>query len=157
MANQALTAELKAEAQRLGFELSGVCAAVEPAGIQRFGEWLAAGYAGEMHYLAGRAEAYTHPRHVLDGARSLLVLGFPYRTAEPESPQPAHGRMARYAWGEDYHHVLWQKLKELEELLLAREPAAAVRTVVDTAPLLEREFAQLAGPGLDRQEHAAAQ
>ncbi len=147
MANTALTAELKNEAQRLGFSLTGVCAAVEPTGIERFGEWLAAGYAGEMHYLAGRAEAYTHPRHVLDGVRSLLVLGFPYRTSEPEPPQPMRGRVARYAWGEDYHEVLWRKLKELENFLQAREPQAAVRTVVDTAPLLEREFAELAGLG----------
>jgi epoxyqueuosine reductase len=147
MANAQLTAELKAEARRLGFSLAGVCAAVEPAGIARFGEWLAAGYAGEMHYLANRAEAYTHPRHVLDGARSLLVLGFPYRTAEPAASQPARGRVARYAWGEDYHEVLWQKLKELERFMLVREPQAAVRTVVDTAPLLEREFAELAGLG----------
>ena len=147
MANEALTTDLKAAAQRLGFALAGVCAAVEPAGIGRFGEWLAAGYAGEMHYLAGRAEAYTHPRHVLDGVRSLLVLGFPYRTSEPAPSQPTHGRVARYAWGEDYHEVLWRKLKELETFLLARAPHAAVRTVVDTAPLLEREFAVLAGLG----------
>jgi len=147
MGTAALTADLKAEAQRLGFALAGVCAGVEPAGITRFGEWLAAGYAGEMHYLAGRAEAYKHPRHVLEGVRSLLMLGFPYRTAEPTASQPMRGRVARYAWGADYHEVLWQKLKELESFLLARQPQAAVRTVVDTAPLLEREFAELAGLG----------
>jgi len=147
MPSTALTAELKAEAQRLGFTLSGVCAAVEPAGIGHFGEWLAAGYAGEMHYLPRRAEAYAHPRHVLNGVRSLLVLGFPYRTAEPTASQPTHGRVARYAWGEDYHEVLWRKLKVLEEFLLSRQPQAALRTVVDTAPLLEREFAELAGLG----------
>src|SRR5262245_30520134 len=130
MHNVSLTAELKAEAQRLGFTLSGVCAAAEPAGVGHLAEWLATGYAGEMHYLPSRAEAYTHPRHVLDGVRSLLVLGFPYRTAEPTASQPARGRVARYAWGEDYHEVLWRRLKELETLLLAREPQAAVRTVV---------------------------
>jgi epoxyqueuosine reductase len=147
MSDQSLTAELKFRAQQLGFTLSGACPAVEPAGIGRFGEWLAAGYAGEMRYLADRAAAYAHPRHVLDGARSLLVLGFPYRTVEPEVSQPTRGRVARYAWGTDYHEVLWQKLKQLEKLLLVREPHATVRTVVDTAPLLEREFAQLAGLG----------
>jgi epoxyqueuosine reductase len=147
MSDQSLTAELKSRAQQLGFTLSGACPAVEPAGIGRFGEWLAAGYAGEMRYLANRAAAYAHPRHVLDGARSLLVLGFPYRTVEPEVSQPTRGRVARYAWGTDYHEVLWQKLKQLEKLLLVRAPQATVRTVVDTAPLLEREFAQLAGLG----------
>jgi epoxyqueuosine reductase len=142
-----LTIELKAEASRLGFSLAGVCPAVTPTGVDRFAEWLAAGYAGSMHYLPARAEAYSHPRHVLDGVRSLLVLAFPYRTAEPEPPQPGRGRVARYAWGEDYHDVVREKLRALEAFLLERAPQAAVRTVIDTAPLLEREFAQLAGLG----------
>jgi epoxyqueuosine reductase len=129
------------------FSLAGVCQAATPEGIHRFGEWLAAGYAGSMHYLSTRAEAYSHPRHVLDGVRSLLVLAFPYRTAEPEPPQPGRGRVARYAWGDDYHDVVRERLRTLEAFLLEREPAAAVRTVIDTAPLLEREFAQLAGLG----------
>jgi len=142
-----LSAELKTEARRLGFSLAGICPAVTPDGIDRFGEWLAAGYAGTMHYLANRAEAYSHPRHVLDGVRSLLVLAFPYRTAEPAPSQPGHGRVARYAWGEDYHDVVRARLRMLEAFFLERAPDAAVRTVVDTAPLLEREFAQLAGLG----------
>ena len=101
-----LTAALKSEAQRLGFELAGVCPAVEPAGLARFREWLAAGYAGEMHYLSSRAEAYAHPRHVLDGARSIVMLALNYRTVEPSEPQPGHGRVSRYAWGADYHDVI---------------------------------------------------
>ncbi len=147
MDNRQLTAALKDEARRLGFSLSGVCAAVTPAGIDRFAEWLAAGYAGTMHYLPNRAEAYSHPRHVLDGVRSLLVLAFPYRTREPAPPQPGHGRVARYAWGDDYHDLIRERLRRLELFLLARAPTASARTVVDTAPLLEREFAQLAGLG----------
>ena len=63
-----LTAALKTQANRLGFELAGACPAVTPNGIERFYEWLSAGYAGEVHYLSDRAEAYEHPRHVLDGA-----------------------------------------------------------------------------------------
>jgi epoxyqueuosine reductase len=142
-----LTFELKAEAARLGFSLSGVCPAVTPAGIARFAEWLAAGYAGTMPYLPNRAEAYTHPRHVLDGVRSLLMLAFPYRTCEPEPAQPGQGRLSRYAWGDDYHDLVRARLRALEAFLLERAPHAAVRTVIDTAPLLEREFAQLAGLG----------
>jgi epoxyqueuosine reductase len=142
-----LTAELKREAQRLGFDLAGVCPAVSPQGMSRFHEWLASGYAGTMDYLPSRAEAYTHPRHVLDGARSLLVLAFSYRTVEPEPPQPGRGRVSRYAWGCDYHDVVRQRLRLLAEFLSDRSPQARVRTVIDTAPLLEREFAQLAGLG----------
>ncbi|MBI3837394.1 MAG: tRNA epoxyqueuosine(34) reductase QueG [Planctomycetia bacterium] len=142
-----LTAELKAAAHRLGFELAGVCPAVGPEGIGRFQQWLAAGYAGEMEYLPARADAYTHPRHVLDGVRSVVMLAINYRTVEPAPPQPASGRVSRYAWGTDYHELVRERLGELADFLRGQAPAARVRTVVDTAPLLEREFAQLAGLG----------
>ena len=142
-----LTDELKQEARRLGFAPAGICPAVTPSGINRFHEWLGRGYAGSMDYLASRADAYTHPGHVLDGVRSLMVLACNYRTVEPEPAQPAHGCVSRYAWGADYHDVLRERLDRLGEFLLARAPQARVRGVVDTAPLLEREFAELAGLG----------
>jgi epoxyqueuosine reductase len=142
-----LTADLKREARRLGFALAGVCPAVTPQGISRFHEWLAAGYAGAMDYLPARAEAYEHPEHVLAGARSLLVLAQHYRTVEPAQAQPGRGRVSRYAWGHDYHDVLRARLRQLTDFLAARAPQARARAVVDTAPLLEREFAQLAGLG----------
>jgi epoxyqueuosine reductase len=142
-----LTAALKTEANRLGFELAGVCPAVTPSSIERFGEWLSAGYAGEMHYLSDRAEAYEHPRHVLDGARSILMLAMVYRTAEPAAPGAGEGRVSRYAWGDDYHLLIRERLNRLGDFLRREAPGARVRGVVDTAPLLEREFAQLAGLG----------
>ena len=142
-----LTVDLKREARRLGFALAGVCPAVTPEGVSRFHEWLASGYAGTMDYLPSRAEAYAHPRHVLDGARSLVVLAFNYRTVEPEASQPGRGRVSRYAWGCDYHDIVRDRLGQLAEFLAVRSPRARVRGVVDTAPLLEREFAQLAGLG----------
>lgn len=142
-----LTASLKGEARRLGFALSGACAAVNPPGFNRFGEWLAAGFAGEMRYLDSRATAYEHPRHVLDGVRSVLMLAMPYRTAEPQTPEAGQGRVSRYAWGQDYHELIWRRLDELARWLESRRPDCRVRGIVDTAPLLEREFAQLAGLG----------
>lgn len=142
-----LTAALKAEAARLGFALAGACPAVTPTGIHRFQEWLTAGYAGEMEYLASRQAAYEHPRHVLEGARSLLLLAMNYRTAEPQPAAPGQGRISRYAWGGDYHDLIHERLRRLVDFLRERSPGAAVRGVVDTAPLLEREFAQLAGLG----------
>ena len=143
-----LTAQLKAEAHSLGFTLAGVSAAVTPTGASRLTEWLARGYAGQMDYLADRQRAYEHPRHVLDGVRSLLMLGLPYRTAEPVQAQPGQGRISRYAWGEgDYHDTIHDRLKRLIYWLKEQVPDAQARGVVDTAPLLEREFAQLAGLG----------
>ncbi len=147
MSADSLTAALKSEARRLGFDLAGVCPAVTPSGIGRFHEWLSAGYAGEMHYLPDRAEAYEHPRHVLDGVRSILMLAMVYRTTEPAAAKEGEGRVSRYAWGVDYHDLIRDRLDDLTEYLKRESPGARVRGVVDTAPLLEREFAQLAGLG----------
>lgn len=144
-----LTSDLKAEADRLGFPLAGICAAVAPDdAVARLRQWLAAGYAGEMTYIGERLPAYADPNRVLDGARSVVMLGFPYRTVEPNTPQVGEGRVARYAWGEaDYHDVLHARLKQLAAWLRERVPDAKVRGVVDSAPIMEREFAQLAGLG----------
>jgi epoxyqueuosine reductase len=142
-----LTRHLKDEARRLGFALAGVCPAVPPDGLHRFHQWLDAGYAGEMQYLHQRKEAYGHPRHVLAGTRSLVMLAFNYRTVEPEPPQAGQGRVSRYAWGSDYHDLVRKRLHELADALRSHRPEADIRGVVDTAPLLEGEFAQLAGLG----------
>ena len=140
-------AELKARAKELGFDLCGICPAVPPPGAGRFQEWIAAGYAGQMHFLPDRAEAYARPQSVLVGARSIVMLAMNYRTAEPAMTQPGQGRVSRYAWGTDYHGIIRDRLARLADWVRARMPQAHVRGVVDTAPLLEREFAQLAGLG----------
>ncbi|MGD9645981.1 MAG: tRNA epoxyqueuosine(34) reductase QueG [Pirellulales bacterium] len=142
-----LTADVKAESRRLGFSLAGVCAAVEPTGFSRLVEWLAAGHAGEMQWIGGRLEAYRHPRHLLDGVRSLVMLAMPYRTLEPATPNPGQGRISRYAWGVDYHDLVRERLHALADYLRSQSGECRTRGVVDTAPLLEREFAQLAGLG----------
>lgn len=118
-----------------------------PQGIHHFRQWIDAGYAGEMHYLANRRDAYEHPRHVLNGARSVVMLAMPYRTAEPRPADVGDGRVSRYAWGTDYHDLIHDRLRQLAGFVTCLAPRAAVRGVVDTAPLLEREFAQLAGLG----------
>ena len=70
MTTLSLTAELKARRRRAGLQLAGVCPAVEPTGLDRFRQWLSAGYGGEMEYLSSRAEAYAAPpRYVLEGHR----------------------------------------------------------------------------------------
>ncbi|HVU88592.1 MAG TPA: tRNA epoxyqueuosine(34) reductase QueG [Pirellulales bacterium] len=147
MDRAALTTYLKQTARELGFDLAGACPAVPAAGFEHLRDWLAQGFAGEMHYLAKREAAYEHPRHVLDGARSLLVLAMNYRTAEPVTPEPGQGRISRYAWGADYHDLIHERLGILREALRAKVPTALARGIVDSAPLLEREFAQLAGLG----------
>ncbi len=142
-----LTAELKREALRLGFDLCGAVAAKSPPGVDRLRRWLAEGMAGEMRYLADRVDAYEHPRSVLANVQGILMLALSYRTAEPAEPKPGQGRVSRYAWGTDYHDLIHARLKRLAEFHRRLVPGAAVRGVVDTAPLLERDFAQMAGLG----------
>jgi epoxyqueuosine reductase len=138
---------IKQESRRLGFSLCGICPAVAPTGMGYFREWLDRGFAGEMHYLPDRAAAYEHPRRVLEGVRSLVVLAMDYVTAEPAPAAPGQGHVSRYAWGDDYHDLIHDRLRSLADWLARQRPGAVVRGVVDTAPLLEREFAQLAGLG----------
>ncbi len=147
MSPEDLTARLKAEAQRLGFNLAGATAAIAPPRIGALRQWLADGFAGQMKYIPDRAAAYEHPKHVLDGARSLLMLATAYRTQQPAEPGPGRGMIARYAWGSDYHDLIRERLHALSDFHRELTPEAAVRGVVDTAPLLEREFAELAGLG----------
>ncbi len=148
-----LSTFLKQRARELGFSLSGICPAVSPSGAGRLDEWLAAGYAGQMDYIADRRKAYDHPRHVLDGVRSVMMLAMPYAEGDVDSTsdgaeQDTFGKVARYARSEvDYHDVIREKLHKLADSLRELVPTATTRGVVDTAPLLEREFAQLAGLG----------
>ena len=143
-----LTQSIKSEAKRLGFGLVGVCPAVTPDGFGQFLQWLEAGYAGEMLYLEDRKEAYRHPQSVLPDVTSLVMLGMHYQTQVPAKSGTGQGRIARYAWGTgDYHDVIHAKLKQLKKFVLSEDESLSVRGVVDTAPLLEREFAELAGIG----------
>lgn len=143
-----LTQRLKSEAERLGFTLSGCCRATTPPDIELFQQWLDAGYAGQMNYMTHRAKAYEHPKHVLTGAKSILMLAVNYRTETARTCSTGHGRVSTYAWGSrDYHDLLHDKLQRLVQYLQQLVPDARARGVVDTAPLLERDFARLAGLG----------
>ncbi len=148
MNQELLGARLKSTARQLGFTMCGICPAAAPTSMDKFDEWLNSGYAGQMHYLSDRREAYQHPKHVLEGVRSIVMLALPYATEPPHPTATGTGRVSRYAWGElDYHDVIRERLHQLADDFREVAPAAITRGVVDTAPLLEREFAQLAGLG----------
>lgn len=144
-----LSQAVKAAAQNVGFDLAGIAPAVTPPGFPRLQQWLQAGFAGQMSYLPRREAAYQHPRHVSASVRSIVMLAVNYKTAEPPPVlAPNHGRVARYAWGSgDYHDLLRVKLNRLADQLHLLHPGCTTRGVVDTAPLLERDFARLAGLG----------
>lgn len=142
-----LTDALRDEARRLGFCHVGACEAVASPGFQRLQQWLQAGCAGQMDYLANRLDAYRHPDRLLDRAKSLLVLATDYRNVGRGADDDGRGLVSRYAWGFDYHDVLRRRLNLLADLHARLAPGARARGVVDTAPLMEREFAVLAGLG----------
>lgn len=148
MTPEHLSKSIKSAAEETGFDWCGICPAVVPGGLDRFHQWLDAGYHGEMEYLSSRKDAYSHPDHVLEGARSIVMLALGYRTSVPNTVKAGQGRVSRYAWGEvDYHDVIHKRLKLLKQHVLEIRPDSRVRGVIDTAPLLEREFAMLAGLG----------
>lgn len=142
------SALIKRLAREVGFDLAGIAPAITPGGYHSFLEWLDQGYAGEMSYLERRKDAYEHPRYVMSSVRSVLMLTLNYQTEEPPAVTGTDARVSRYAWGTtDYHKVIRKKLKQLSHLIRAEYPDCETRGVVDTAPLLERDFAQLAGLG----------
>jgi epoxyqueuosine reductase len=137
---------IQAEARRLGFAACAFARAERmEADEARWREWLAAGQAGAMGYLhtPDRADART----LLENARTVVVCALAYDAAEGEPHGDApHGRIARYARGEDYHVVLKDRLRALAGFV-AQETEVAWRACVDTAPLLERAVAASAGLG----------
>lgn len=136
---------LRAAALEAGFDLFGLAPAGPTPGADRFAAWLAAGNAGEMAYLARGAENRADPRLLLPGARWVAMVGVSYDSlAVPASTlgDPSRGRIARYAWGADYHDVLTPRLRALGEWVGARS-----RAWVDTGPILERAWAEQAGLG----------
>ncbi|MCO6047298.1 tRNA epoxyqueuosine(34) reductase QueG [Aeoliella sp. ICT_H6.2] len=139
---------IKQRAAEIGFSSVGIAPAVTATGTTHLDQWLEAGYGGTMQWLANRRDAYDHPQSVLDGVRSLVMLTIDYRTSAPATIPAGSGRVSRYAWGvEDYHDVIHGWLKQLARDVTRQFPETRVRGVIDTAPLLEREFAQLAGLG----------
>jgi epoxyqueuosine reductase len=135
---------LKQQAHRLGFDLVGIAPATEADGFDRLQEWLARGFAGRMDYMHRLADARRHPDSILPEVRSVVMVAMNYKPAEDEE---GPGRVARYARGADYHDVLRARLNELLAWLHQQQPGCRGRGVVDTAPLLERDFARRAGLG----------
>ena len=139
--------EVRVLARECGFELAGVAEAEPVPEAAWYREWVAAGYAGEMRYLTDRRAAVREdPRNLLASARSIVCVGKLYQTPWPYSTQFSDEERAwisRYAWGDDYHDVMRRRL----ERLAARIGALEYRICVDTAPLLERSYARLAGLG----------
>jgi len=147
-----LTSEsVKHRAREIGFDLCGVAPAESFPELAFFREWIDRGYAGTMGYLPRSAERRSDVRRVVPSARTVIMTGSVYNAGEPYSTErhdPRLGEVARYAWSEDYHHVLGARLESLIAWMREQHPETFVaRAYVDTGPVQERVYAQYAGLG----------
>ncbi|HUE89234.1 MAG TPA: tRNA epoxyqueuosine(34) reductase QueG [Vicinamibacterales bacterium] len=134
---------LKEQARVLGFDVCGIAPAAALPELTRLKEWLGRGYAGEMVYLHKSADTRADIRHFLPTARSVIVTATNYFVDPPSTPH-----IARYAWGDDYHIVLAERLEQLTQWMRdhSEEPFDA-RIFVDKHHVQERAFAKHAGLG----------
>ena len=145
------SAFIKAKAREIGFDACGIAPASDHSELQFFTEWLARGFAGSMSYLSRSAERRRDVRNVVPTARSVIVTATVYNTDRPYSIA-CHDRdrahVARYAWGDDYHDVLTERLEVLLAWMRGEHPEPFdARAYVDTGPVQERVYAQHAGVG----------
>jgi epoxyqueuosine reductase len=153
MQSTGTTEWIASRARALGFELCGVVLAEKFPELARIEEWLERGYAGEMKYLEDARRS--DPQLAMAGVRSVVVCGLNYNTKQPYSTQcgdpddeEPRGWISRYAWGSDYHEVLWEKLNALVAQMKEYFPGPfEARGYADTGPVNERVLAKHAGLG----------
>ncbi len=154
---------LKQTCQEAGFPIVGITDQTEAQRWEQLDEWLRKGHHGTMQYLEKRKEAYRSVESILPQCRSIIMLGMPYskryRSKDPagiqdevepqrEQQSRGYGKVARYAAGSvDYHDLIRERLRNISDWIRGEVPGCRVRGVVDTAPMLEREFAQVSGLG----------
>ena len=103
----------------------------------RLAEWLQRGYHGTMAWMTRDPSRRSDPQQVLPGCRSMVSVGMNYYTDNRANEQPGMGRIARYAWGKDYHTVMSLRLSQLEAKIAALTPGVTTKSYVDTGPIME--------------------
>jgi epoxyqueuosine reductase len=144
-----IRARLLELASELGFDSCRIARCEAPRHAHEFHDWLRDGAAGEMQWMERSKEKRQDPQSVLPGARSVIVFALNYWQGEEirrsETAATKYPRIARYAWGDDYHEVIEKKLAVIDKLL--REHGGKQKCYVDTGPVLERDYAAEAGIG----------
>src|SRR5438067_6367297 len=140
-----LKAQLISYARQIGFDSCRIAPCTTPAHATEFREWLRDGAHGKMNYMRRGEEKRCDPQKVLPGARSIVVLALNYFQGHAAHRAAATGKIARYAWGDDYHDVITAKLTKLGQFLSGF--GGQQKCYVDTGPILERDHAAQAGVG----------
>jgi len=138
--------ELISKASELGFLACGIAKAEKLQEHEdSLHEWLRNGYHGEMGYMERNIEKRLDPRELVKGTKSIICLAYNYFPNQlPDTTDP---KIAKYAWGEDYHRVVKDKCYELLDWIKSQHPTVHSRVFVDSAPVMERQLAQKAGIG----------
>jgi len=134
-------------AREIGFDSCRIAVCGSAPHADEFRNWLDEGGHGEMSYMERGEEKRRDPQKILPGARSIVVLALNYFQGNPHAGDTpaAAGRVARYAWGDDYHDLIANKLDRIDEFL--RAFGGQQKYYVDTGPVLERDYAAQAGIG----------
>jgi len=143
-----LSENIKQRALFEGFNKVGIVGAesLEDEG-RRLKEWLARGHHGEMRWMARDVHKRIDPREIFPQARSVVVVALNYFTPHQHQQSPATGKVSRYAWGDDYHDVVKEKLVSLLEWIKEQEPRADGKVCVDIQPVMDKAWAVRAGLG----------
>ena len=143
-----LAENIKQRALFEGFNKVGIVGAesLEDEG-RRLKEWLARGHHGEMGWMARDVHKRVDPREVFPQARSVVVVALNYFTPHQHQQSPATGKVSRYAWGDDYHDVVKEKLVTLLAWIKEQEPSAEGKVCVDIQPVMDKAWAVRAGLG----------
>lgn len=147
MNNSSLTFALRQKAKELGFAKIGISRAERLDERNGLDEWLAAGRHGEMFWMARNAVKRLDPRTLLSEARSVIALAANYYTPQPHSEDSRHGKISRYAWGNDYHAVLKKRLRSLVEWIEQNHPQTRGLYYCDTGPVMDKAWAHKSGLG----------
>jgi epoxyqueuosine reductase len=138
---------IKTEAKNLGFVFCGIArAGFLEEEAPRLEKWLKNNMHGEMQYMENHFDKRLDPRLLVDGARSVISLGLNYYT-ENKQADPLGPKISKYAYGEDYHQVIKEKLKQLLSFISEHIGEINGRAFVDSAPVLDRVWAKKAGLG----------
>jgi epoxyqueuosine reductase len=141
-------ASIKETLCRLGADAVGIARASPVKNKDRFLDWLASGFGGEMHYLSRNVDQRINPKRLMAGAESIITVGMSYfPTPEDRNRMQPPFKVAKYAWGEDYHSVLRAILNRLRTSIRSAMPRAGARVCVDTAPFMDKYWAHMAGLG----------
>ncbi|MEM1323024.1 MAG: tRNA epoxyqueuosine(34) reductase QueG [Bacteroidota bacterium] len=142
-----LSRQIKAEAYRMGFDFVGIAKAeMMDEEARRLEQWLNRGMHGKMKYMENYFDKRVDPTKLVEGARSVISLLYNYHNPDQPADSTAP-KISQYAYGQDYHHILKRKLKDLLAFIASEVGEINGRCFVDSAPVLERDWARRSGTG----------